>query len=940
MMKEPSQLTEEVKGLISASNSALDWVENHGEEVTKKGLSEAIRKSRRNLKKVLLATEKRPSVAIFGQSQVGKSYLVQNLTKPNDSPYLQIYVSNQESHVNFLTEMNPAGGQESTGTVTRFTTKREELDNQYPIRVELFDLLDVAAIMINGFLSDLKELSTISIPSAEENKKLLTELINVESPHSTITSDDVSNFVEYVREYFRDTIIVHELEKIGYFRDLVDFLPKIEPNKMWLVLEFLWNKNAFISELFQKLVNAISSVKHDKHVFVAFDAVSPSTSTILDVERVKELFKPDNQHGSINLITSEGYKTSVPRAIFGALTKEVQLSIANDFENDEMRQFLRYTDILDFPGSKSREKIPESVFNSNSSEQKLQLFIRGKVSYLFDTYSSNQGVSSLLYCMDDNPPEEKEAPARLHKWISKYVGKTPEQRLNRTQAITKILQDEEIETQNVSPLMVVMTKFNQEMNRVLPGQETDREAHDAKWSARLNVNFSFFMDMPVEDKWTSNWTSAEEPFKFIFPVRDPLYSQATFDGMNSVQQETGLREDRRSAIDSMGSSFKSSGIVKRHILNPEKAWKEISSPNGTGIEYLCKYLSPAAHPAVTYTRLTSEIVKSRVDLINVLEPFLLSGNLQDDLLNAQKQASQSWTGIVGMTLKSDRALSGILSSMIVSDAEIWNLLYEYKFLHDDTQSSVVDQMVDANSIILLFSEFGIDLSLGMTKDQILENLRPNYTGFDDEEIKRTVKDLLGLSLDSVARLLSSGEVTAKSNDFASKIITHWNQKLVGVTTDDTLFEGITDFQRGAITLVVNEIVKVRVRFELAEKISLLFDTVVSGTIERQDFDLVASCCANILNNFFFSAGWVYASEDEKPSLPKGNGVIFSHTGLLKKDNQLSDYSSSQLKRSFITEWGIGCKSLYTENVKYEYGLADGIDEIGNAQLSEVIERIR
>ncbi|MDA9121436.1 putative virulence factor, partial [Flavobacteriales bacterium] len=839
------------------------------------------------MKKVLLATQRRPSVAIFGQSQVGKSYLVQNLTKPSNSPYLEIQVGIQKPPVNFLTEMNPAGGQESTGTVTRFTTIQEVVNNQYPIHVELFGVLDVAAIMINGYLSDLKELSKDDVLTAEESKALFLELASNNIGASHITSDEVSNFVEYVRDSFSDAIVVHDLGKIGYFRDLVEFLPTIQPDKIWLVLEVLWNKNSFISELFQKLVNTISTIGHDNHVSVTFDAVSPNTSTILDVERVKELFGSNSNHGPVKLITSQGLEASLPRATFSALTKEVQLSIANDFANDSERQFLQYSDLLDFPGSKSREKIPESVFNGNSSEQKLQLFIRGKVSYLFDTYSNNQGVSSLLYCMDDNPPEEKEAPARLHKWISKYVGKDPDHRLRRANAISDILKAEGIDAKNVSPLMVVMTKFNQEMNKVLPGQESDREAHDAKWAARLDANFSFFMDMPVEDKWTKNWTSTKEPFKYVFPVRDPLYSQATFDGMNSVKEETGVREDRRTAIDSMGSSFKSSEVVKRHIINPDKVWKEISSPNGTGIDYLCHYLAPASHPAVTYTRLSSEIVKLKSDLLNVLEPFLLSGNIQHDLNTAQKQASLSWTGIMGVTLKSDMVLSRILNGMIVSDTEIWNLLYEYKFKHEDALLEPLEENISADSIIQLFNGFGIALHLGMTKDNILELLRPNYEGFDDTEIQDTVKNQLGLSLDKVERLLNKRESDTASSDFTSKVITYWHQKLLSVTMEDSLFDGISDNQRDAVTSVVNEIVKAKGKFSLANRMGVLFDTIVTGTIERKDFDLVASCCANILNNFFFTAGWAYAPDNDKPPLPIGEGVIFSSLGRLNTETDLS-----------------------------------------------------
>ena len=51
-------------------------------------------KSQRTLKRVLAASSKRPSIAIFGQSQVGKSYLVRAISKSPLTNKLEILKSN------------------------------------------------------------------------------------------------------------------------------------------------------------------------------------------------------------------------------------------------------------------------------------------------------------------------------------------------------------------------------------------------------------------------------------------------------------------------------------------------------------------------------------------------------------------------------------------------------------------------------------------------------------------------------------------------------------------------------------------------------------------------------------------------------------------------------------------------------------------------------
>ena len=76
--------------LLSSVNSSIEWADQHGDDIVKKGVINALKSIRRRVKTINEASQKRPSVAIFGQSQVGKSYLVQNLTKPEDSKFLQI----------------------------------------------------------------------------------------------------------------------------------------------------------------------------------------------------------------------------------------------------------------------------------------------------------------------------------------------------------------------------------------------------------------------------------------------------------------------------------------------------------------------------------------------------------------------------------------------------------------------------------------------------------------------------------------------------------------------------------------------------------------------------------------------------------------------------------------------------------------------------------
>ena len=64
------------------------------------------------------AAQRPMCVAVFGASQAGKSYLVSRLAAP---PGGRLAARFGDRTLDFLKDINPPGGQEATGLVTRFT---------------------------------------------------------------------------------------------------------------------------------------------------------------------------------------------------------------------------------------------------------------------------------------------------------------------------------------------------------------------------------------------------------------------------------------------------------------------------------------------------------------------------------------------------------------------------------------------------------------------------------------------------------------------------------------------------------------------------------------------------------------------------------------------------------------------------------------------------
>src|SRR3954468_22579819 len=111
-MSEPISALEQA---ISATGDAIvGVVEAEAEAQILRDLALRTRKLRR-------AWSRKQSLGLFGPSQAGKSFLVGALLS-HEMGSLKVMARDREC--DFLKEINPAKGVESTGVVTRFTTQQ------------------------------------------------------------------------------------------------------------------------------------------------------------------------------------------------------------------------------------------------------------------------------------------------------------------------------------------------------------------------------------------------------------------------------------------------------------------------------------------------------------------------------------------------------------------------------------------------------------------------------------------------------------------------------------------------------------------------------------------------------------------------------------------------------------------------------------------------
>lgn len=909
--------------LIHKISEALLMIENltsnQSEEVISGAFGNSLGSARRDFRRIVRANEKRSAVAIFGQSQVGKSYLVHNLAKNPDSQFLRIEAGIE--CYDFLSDMNPAGGRESTGCVTRFTTNEYGLNPQYPFKAELFTHLDLAAILTNAYLSDIKDYHGTSADLLERINDVI-ETLELRNQEDKTMRDDLTDFSEYITVRFNDSFIIKELRTVGFFSKIQNTLSRCDVNDHWRLLQFLWRQNDFMNDLYRKLVGFLKNLDFRYSVFLSPEALTPAISTILDVERVRELLTQDRVGQSVKVYVGDR-ELSVDRACLATIVKEVALTIeGKELMDDD--SYLLHTDLLDFPGSKSREKIPEATFDNNTAVDNLQLFIRGKISYLFDTYSSNLAVSSLLYCMDNNPPEELEAPERLARWVHKYVGSNPGKRYDRISQVREIL-PENLRKMPISPLMVVLTKFDSELYRSLPGRESDSNFHDEKWNARLEENFKKFMQRPVQDKWIDNFDEVNSSFRFVFAVRDPIHSRAIFES-DSERKELRVRPEHFKTLTAVGNSFLNHTAVRRFIPEPEKLWNELSSPNGTGITHLRNYLRGAVDPSLVEAQFTDLLEEVKEELTTLLAPFAFTGSLEEDRERLLLKARTTDLVLLGLVNKAPRDLANLFQSFVLEDESVWELLKDHKLQEMSREHN--SYAVNSNSITRVIDDLrarGIHLEIGMSKDDV-QRLFADHFHFPLREVDQAVKGMLGYDIGDLSYALRI-HAEESGHSVSMKILEFWTSRIVDEIERNVEGYFLTELQREAFLGLVFELQKSLKFSDLKTEIDTIIERYLVGRVNHSRFDLVSSVIATKLNNYWFSLANSMSSDD---SINQGD----------ERDVDFYDFEDFVKKRRFLTDFGVAIPSLYENNIVQEYGARDmNTIDIGQ-RMNEIIANLQ
>lgn len=610
---EDQQLAGYCRQLGKNTESALDWVQENrvlvGSEYTP--LHAELRRARRLFARCTVAAERKMCVGVFGPSQSGKSYLISALARDVRGTLLANFAGHTED---FITAINPEGGKESTGLVTRFTTTPPEgMPAGFPVVLRLLSLLDVARVLANTYYADCEHKET------PDEQAVLQVLDRLEQGYgedakasNSLHADDVEELQEYINKNFASRPRVQLLQKC-YWQRAARLAPLLPLADLGLLLGLIWDATPDFDALFVQLCAALQALDSPSLAYCPLDALVPRRQSIIDVALLSGLGALIEGKGEdpavppLTLTGGSGRTAVLPRALVAALTAEITI-----YMPEKPDDFFDHTDLLDFPGYRSRLKL-EHLRTELSREGTLEnLYLRGKVAYLFERYCAERELTSMLLCIGPGNQEVQDLPRAVDAWISATHGSLPAARKDTSPA-----------------LFFVLTKMDMEFEK-----KKGVSSVESRWSTRLQSSLLDFFGK--QHDWPSLW-DGEKPFNNLFLLRNPNFKcEAIFDF--DGDRERGIRPDQQDYVQEVRAAFVNSPLVQAHFVDPALAWEAAMRCNDGGVSLLREKLRPLCNPALKRQQIGQSLQECVGRLLTMLSPHWKTDNKEEERVQKDKLA--------------------------------------------------------------------------------------------------------------------------------------------------------------------------------------------------------------------------------------------------------------------------------------------------------------
>ncbi len=653
MYAEDKKLAEQCGALIARTRDAGAWLRDNAELAGRDldaQLAE-LRRAERLFRRCETAAKRKMCAGVFGPSQSGKSYLISALARNEQG---ELWAVLGDATHDFIREINPPGGRESTGLVTRFTmTRPEGVPQGFPVHVRLLSEADLVKIFANTFYADAEH------KKKPERDALLAALDGLEKARKAevqpgVTLDDMEDIQEYLGRNFQSRARVQFLESF-YWERASRLAPYLELADRAELFSLIWDGLGPFTALFRTLAAALRELGGADEAFCPLAALIPREASIIDVATLNTLSKGSD---SFEVATREGRRATLPRAVVTALTAELSISM-----RDKPAGYFEHTDLLDFPGYRSRLKI-EDLEREIGKEGLLEgLYLRGKVAWLFERYCAEKELTSLLLCIGSGPQEVQDLPGVINDWVNSTHGETPRSRGDKP-----------------SSLLFVLTKADVEFDEKAGTPEVA-----TRWDDRLESSLLNFFGK--QHAWPREWDE-KGPFNNLFLLRNPNFK---FDKILDYDgdTETGLRAGKEEYVARLKESFMASAAARAHFSDREGAWNALMRLNDGGISRIREALAPLCDPSLKRAQIRTTLAERLARVTARLRPFWKTDDKEQ--LRAEKKELGMALGRLLFGMAQNQRFGQFLRQLMLRDQELYDLYFQARYRIEEESAEAAAQ---------------------------------------------------------------------------------------------------------------------------------------------------------------------------------------------------------------------------------------------------------
>jgi len=359
------------------------------------------------------------AVAVYGPSQVGKSLLVGQVLKPHSEDFCPI--GGDETlgepayykHLSFDDDLNPqCGSNEATALVTRFTTKDRigaAVSPDYPVMVRALTRVEWLRVLARGFHVECKTPEKSWTQS--ELEELFEDLAH-DYPGDQVDRKwrmDLLDAFSYMRNVDRRGFRAKE----AILNGLLSRYALSEEGYVAAAAALFWDNWQSLTSLFLKINTFLSRITlgdHDPAIFTHWAGVR----FLLDSQRAKVHERRNSKvwqrvdWADMHLVKKEKYYVLEYRPGSGMGSEELETIQAGMLElvmpvlphrlTDDWRKVIEQMDFLDIPGMRAGRAGAEKGkrVDADTLEEQMEIVKRGKVAYLFERYTDELQIQTLL----------------------------------------------------------------------------------------------------------------------------------------------------------------------------------------------------------------------------------------------------------------------------------------------------------------------------------------------------------------------------------------------------------------------------------------------------------------------------------------------------------------------------------------------------------------